>query len=91
MIAAADGDANNINKKVILQNCVTFTNFISEINNTQIDHAKDFDTVMPLYNLIEYSNNYSKTFGKLWQYCKDIPAVNNNGNIVEFDDSIVEF
>ena len=91
MIAAANGDANNINKKAILQNCVTFTNFISEINNTQIDHAKDFDTVMPLYNLIEYSNNYSKTFGKLWQYCKDIPAVNNNGNIVEFDDSIVEF
>ena len=33
---------------------------------------------MPMYNLIEYSDNYSKTPGSLWQYCKDIPAVNNN-------------
>ena len=32
---------------------------------------------MPMYNLIEYSNNYSKTTENLWQYCKDIPAVNN--------------
>ena len=38
-----------------------------------------------MYNLIEYSNNYSKTSGSLWQYCKDIPAVNNNDNIVNFD------
>ena len=40
---------------------------------------------MPMYNLIEYSDNYSKTSGSLWQYCKDIPAVNNNGNIVNFN------
>ena len=39
---------------------------------------------MPMYNLIEYSDNYSKTSGGLWQYCKDIPAVNNNGDIVIF-------
>ena len=38
-----------------------------------------------MYNLIEYSDNYSKTSGSLWQYCKDIPAVNNYGNIVEFN------
>ena len=40
---------------------------------------------MPMYNLIEYSDNYSKTSGSLWQYCKDIPAVDNNDNIVEFN------
>ena len=40
---------------------------------------------MPMYNLIEYSNNYSKTSGSLWQYCKEIPAVNNAGNIVDFN------
>ena len=39
---------------------------------------------MPMYNLIQYSDNYSKTSGSLWQYCKEIPAVDNNGNIVEF-------
>ena len=40
---------------------------------------------MPMYNLIEYSNNYSKTSGSLWQYCKEIPAVNNDGDIVDFN------
>ena len=40
---------------------------------------------MPMYNLIEYSDNYSKTSGSLWQYCKDIPHVNNNGAIVKFN------
>ena len=44
-----------------------------------------FDIVMPMYNLIEYSDNYSKTSGSLWQYCKEIPAVNNDGNIVDFN------
>ena len=39
---------------------------------------------MPMYNLIEYSNNYSKTSGSLWKYCKDIAAVNNNNAIVSF-------
>ena len=83
--SAADAAANNPNKKVIFKYCVPFTNCISEINNTQVHNAKDIDIVMPMYNLIEYSNNYSKTSGSLWQYCKDIPAVNNNGDIVNFN------
>ena len=83
--AAADADANNTNKKVIFKNCAPFTNCISKINNTQIDNAEYIDIVMPMYNLIEYSDNYSKTSGSLWQYCKDIPAVNNNGDIVNFN------
>ena len=41
---------------------------------------------MPMYNLMEYSDNYSKTSGSLQQYCQDIPAVNNNGNIVNFNE-----
>ena len=40
---------------------------------------------MPMYNLIEYSDNYSKTSGSLWQYCKDKPAVNNDGAIVDLN------
>ena len=43
---------------------------------------------MPIYNLIEYSNNYSKTSESLWQYCKRIRAVNNGGNIVDFNGAI---
>ena len=60
---AAGAAANNTNKKVIFKNCAPFTNCISEINNTQIDNAKDIDIVMPMYNLIEYSDNYAKTTG----------------------------
>ena len=40
---------------------------------------------MPMYNLIEYSDNYAKTTGSLWQYCKDISARNNNNEIIVFD------
>ena len=64
--AAADAAVNNINKKVIFKNCAPFTNCISEINNMLIDNAKDIDIVIPMYNLIEYSDNYAKTTGSLW-------------------------
>ena len=59
-------------------------NCISDINKTQVGNAKGIDIVMTMYNLIEYSDHYSKTSRSLWQYCKDIPAVNNNGEIVDF-------
>ena len=83
--AAQGAAANNTNQKVIFKNCAPFTNCISEINNTQIDNAQDIDIVMPMYNLIEYSDNYAKTTGSLWQYCKDIPALNANDEIIAFD------
>ena len=84
--------ANNTNKKVIFKNCAPFTYCISEINNMQIDNAKDIDTVMPMCNLIEYSDNYAKTTGSLWQYCKDIPARNNANNaiIIFSEDNITD-
>ena len=84
--AAAGAAANNTNKKVIFKNCAPFTNCISEINNMQIDNAKDIDIVMPMYNLIEYSDNYAKLSGSLWQYYKDIPALNANDEIIIFAD-----
>ena len=64
------------NKGVIFKNCVPFTNCKSEINNTEIDNAKDIDIVMPMFNLIEYSDNYSKRSGSLWQYYRDKPTKN---------------
>ena len=83
--AGAGAAANNTNKKVIFKNCAPFTSCISKINNTQIDNAKYIDIVMPMYDLIEYNDNYSKTSEGLWQFCKGIPAVNDDGNIVEFN------
>ena len=58
-------DANNTNKKVIFKNCAQFTNCINKINNNQIDNAEYIDIAMPMYNIIEYSNHYSKTSGSL--------------------------
>ena len=57
--------ANNTGEKVIFENCAPFTNCISEVNNTQIDNVEYIDIVMPMYNLIEYSDNYSKNIWKL--------------------------
>ena len=53
--AAQGAAANNANKKVIFKNCAPFTNCISEINNTQIDNAKDIHIVMPMYTVIMYT------------------------------------
>ena len=64
--AGAGAAANNINKKLTFKNCAPFTNCISKINNTQIDYAEYTDIVMLMYNLIECSDNYSKTSGSLW-------------------------
>ena len=75
----------NSNKKVIFKNCTQFTDCIFEIKNTQVDNAKQIDIVMPMHNLIEYSNNYSKTSGCLWQNYKDIPAVDDGCGIVGFN------
>ena len=84
--AAADAAENNTNKKVIFKNCAPFTNCISKINNTQIDNAECIDIVMLMYNIyVEYSGNYSKTFGSLWQYCKEMLAVSDDGIIVAFN------
>ena len=58
--------ADKINKEVIFKNCTPFTGYIREINNSQVDNAKDFDVVMLLYSLIKYNNNCSKTSVSLW-------------------------
>ena len=51
-----------------------FTYYISEINNTEVHHAKEIDVVIPIYNLIKQSENYSKTLANLWQYYRDEPV-----------------
>ena len=83
-IPAAGAATNNIDKKVIIKSCTPFTDCISEINNTQVDNANDFDVVISICNLIEYSDNHSKTSGSLLQYCSGKPAIDANGNIIEF-------
>ena len=66
------------NKRVVLKNCAPLIECRSETIKTQIDNGKDTNVVMPMYNLIEYSDNYSKTSGSLWQYYRD----DANDNII---------
>ena len=73
---AAARRADEINKGLMFKNCAPFTKCISKISNTDIDNAQDIDIVMPMYNLTEYSDNYSKTSGRLWQYYRDEPNDN---------------
>ena len=77
--AGADAAARQIDERdrgAIFKNCAPFINFKSEINNADIDNAKDIDIVMAVYDLIEYNDNYSKTSGSLQKYYKDDPNVN---------------
>ena len=72
--AGADDPAQQVDERnngEIFKNCALFTDFISEINNTQIDNTKDIDVGMPIYNLVEYYNNYSQISESLWQYYRD--------------------
>ena len=56
-------EADERDKSVIFKNCTPFTKCISRINNEDLANAQDIDIVMPMYDLIEYSDNYSKTSG----------------------------
>ena len=84
--ATATNNANNNafgEKKLVFKNNAPFINCISKINGVKIDNAEDLDVVMPMYNLLEYSKNYKKTTGSLWNYYRDEPnsSTDNNNNI----------
>ena len=76
----------NVDKTLMLKNCASFIKYMSKINNAQADDAHDIDIVMSIHNLIEYSDNYSKTFGILWQCFEDERAINvANSDIADFN------
>ena len=56
----------NVSPEYSFKDCTLFSDCISEINNTKVDNVKNPDIVIPIYNLIDYNNNYSKTSGNLW-------------------------
>ena len=81
-ITVTDPNNDAYDKKLAFKNNATFVSCILKINNTFIDNAEDSDVVIPMYNLLEYSKNYSKTTGSFWNYYRDEPnsGVNNNIN-----------
>ena len=76
-------DPNKINKNLTFKNSGSFRWCISKINNTFINNGEDLDIVMPMYNLLEYGNNYSMTLTSLWNCYRD--KVSDSAN--EIDDN----
>ena len=63
--------------RLALKNCLPFTKFNLEINDKHVDTAENLDIVMPIYNLIEYSDNYQDSSATLYQYKRDEPPEAN--------------
>ena len=72
-INVADPNNNAYDKKLAFKNNIPFISCITKINSTLVDNAEDLDIVKRMYSLIEYSKNYSKTTGSLWNYYRDEP------------------
>ena len=70
---------NNAATRVIFKNCIPFEKCRTEINETFVDEADFINITMPIYNLIEYSDNYSDTSGSLWNFKRD--EITNNANV----------
>ena len=79
-ITETGGDANI---RVAFKNCAPFKRCITHINAEHLHNADNFDIIMPMYNLIEYSDNYSDTSGSLWQFKRDEQNM-KNGNPANF-------
>ena len=70
--------ANALNAtRLALKNCAPFTKCNLEINDEHVDTAENLDIVMPMYNLIEYSDNYQHSSAILYQYKRDEPPEDN--------------
>ena len=67
-------DNANFNKELTLKNNAPFISCILKINNELVENAEDLDIVMPMYNLLEYSKNYEKMSGSLFNYYRDEPS-----------------
>ena len=69
---SADGrDRDKMNRQVILKSNTPFISCISKINGVLVENAEDLDIVIPMYNLLKYSKNYSKASASLWNYYRD--------------------
>ena len=78
------------NKSTAFKNNSPIVNIISKINGVLTDNTEDLDVMMPMYNLLEYSKNYRKTTGSLWNYYKDKPGnpLSSTSEIFKYKTSI---
>ena len=71
--------------QVAFKNCVPFEKCSTEIDGTLVDEANFINITMPMYNLIEYSDNYSDTSGSLWGFKRD--EIDNNADVTHDDNA----
>ena len=81
-ITATGGNADT---RVAFKNCAPFTKCVTHINDEHVNNADNLDIVTPMYTLIEYSDNYLDTSGRLWQFKSHGSPVNNGGAHVIFN------
>ena len=79
-INVTGGDSNT---KVVFKNCAPFEKCCTVIDDTLADEANFINITMPMYNLIEYSDNYSDTSERLWNFKRD--EIINNANVTNDD------
>ena len=86
-----DNNVNKRNKSLAFKNNATFINCILKSNGVKTDNAEDLDVVMPMYNLLEYSKNYRKTTGSLWNYYRDEPSnpLSSNSESFKYKTNII--
>ena len=79
-------------KKLFFKNNAPFINCASKITGVKIDNEEDLDVAMPMYNLLEYSKNYRKTTGSLWNYYRDEPSnpLSSNSESFKYKTSITK-
>ena len=76
---------NNAATQVVFKNCAPFKDCRTEITNTFVDYADVINISMPMYNLIEYSDNYSDTSGSFWKFKRD--EIINNADLTNDDNT----
>ena len=82
---AGNNPRDRQNRPVILKNNAPFVSCITRINGELIEDADDLDIVMPMYNLLEYSKNYRKTIGSLYNYYRDELTNDQNDNFANIN------
>ena len=80
IVNGAENEILRRNRPLILKNNALFVSCMTKINNEFIEEADDLDIVMPMHNLLEYSKNYRKTIGSLYNYYSDELSDDNNSN-----------
>ena len=80
IVNGAENEILRRNRPLILKNNAPFVSCMAKINNEFIEDADDLDIVIPMYNLLEYSKNYRKTIGSLYNYSRDELSDDNNPN-----------